>query len=182
MSLIPLLFILLLSASTKAGLSASSKCFCAPSRPCWPSTSDLTAFAKRLSSPSVLIQVHPSAYTCHDPHYDAAACNIAKSSQTNTVWIANQPGSMDSIEFETNIFGNSTTPACDFNAAELTLCGQGSVPPFGVNVTSENDIVQSLKFANKHNLRVVMKNSGCVPSLQYGARELILYSYAATIS
>lgn len=138
------------------------KCFCTPNQSCWPSSSALTAFSKTLSSPSALIQVHPSGYACHDPHYNSTACSIANASQADPVWIASQPGSMQNLAFESSIFGNSTSPACSFNTTESTPCGQGSVPSFGVNVTVENDVVRALEFANKHNLRVVMKNSGWV--------------------
>lgn len=173
------LLVTLLSVASKglAGPTTSAKCYCTPSQSCWPSFSALTTFAKTLSSPRALIQVHPSAYACHDPHYDATACSIAKASQTDSVWIANQPGSMDTMTFETSIFGNITTMACDFNTARTTPCGQGSVPTVGVNATTENDIVQALKFANTHNLRVVVKNSGYVMSDHLKGLLNLFYNY-----
>jgi hypothetical protein len=39
-------------------------------------------------------------------------------------------------------------------------CGQGSVPPVNVDARSENDVQPALNFANRHNLKLVVKGTG----------------------
>ena len=39
-------------------------------------------------------------------------------------------------------------------------CGQGSVPPIGVDARSESDVRTAVNFAKKHNLKLVVKGTG----------------------
>ncbi|GLB39903.1 putative oxygen-dependent FAD-linked oxidoreductase family protein [Lyophyllum shimeji] len=67
---------------------------------------------------------------------------------------------MQSPNFETYIFGNGTISACYLNTTLGVPCGQGSVPVIGVDARSVGDVQATVQFASKHNLRLVIKNTG----------------------
>ena len=146
----------------------SPKCFCTPSDPCWPSSSDLDALSGRLS-PGALISPHPTGYPCHDPNFNDTACTLVHDAVTispgqnyvsDPIYIASLPGSMQNTEYESSIYGNASTIACAFYAPRSDACGQGAVPTFGIKVAQEQDFVEALNFARDHNLRVVVKSTG----------------------
>jgi hypothetical protein len=39
-------------------------------------------------------------------------------------------------------------------------CGQGSIPPVGVDARSPSDVQAAVKFAKQHNLKLVVKGTG----------------------
>lgn len=41
-----------------------------------------------------------------------------------------------------------------------SVCGQGSVPRYGVVAQSPSDVVAAVNFAKSHNLKIVIKNTG----------------------
>ena len=67
---------------------------------------------------------------------------------------------MQNVNFETFIFPNDTISACYLNTTLGIPCGQGSVPPVGVDARSESDVQAAVNFAKKHNLKLVVKNTG----------------------
>lgn len=67
---------------------------------------------------------------------------------------------MQNTNFETFIFHNDTISACYLNTTLGIPCGQGSVPPIGVDARSENDIQAAVNFAKQHNLKLVVKGTG----------------------
>ena len=78
-------------------------------------------------------------------------------------WHADQPGSMEAPNWDDYIFSNGTVEACYLNASLGIPCEQGSVPILGVDARTPEDIQAAVKFASKYDLRVVVKNTGCVP-------------------
>jgi hypothetical protein len=60
-------------------------------------------------------------------------------------------------DFVAPYFQNQT---CDPYTAPNTPCTLGNYPIFSIKVTGPEDAVAGLKFAKKHNIRLVIKNTG----------------------
>ena len=67
---------------------------------------------------------------------------------------------MQNTNFETFIFHNGTISACYLNTTLGISCGQGSVPPVGVDARSERDVQAAVNFAKQYNLKLALKNTG----------------------
>ena len=67
---------------------------------------------------------------------------------------------MQFTNFETFIFPNDSISACYLNTTLGIPCGQGSVPPVGVDARSESDVQTAVNFAKKNNLKLVVKGTG----------------------
>jgi hypothetical protein len=80
----------------------------------------------------------------------------------NGVWRSDQAGAMQASNFETFIFSNGTISACYLDTTLGFPCEQGSVPVIGVDARSAKDVQAAVTFALKHNLRLVVKNTGYV--------------------
>jgi hypothetical protein len=61
--------------------------------------------------------------------------------------------------FETFSFANRSIGACYMNATLEIPCQQGSVPIIGVDARSVS-VQAAVKFAVKHNIGLVVKNTG----------------------
>ena len=76
------------------------------------------------------------------------------------LWRSDQPGAYENTNFESYVFKNGSISACYLNTALGHLCEQGNVPPIGVDARTVEDVQAAVRFAGKHNLRVVIKNTG----------------------
>jgi hypothetical protein len=132
-------------------------CRCLFGEHCWPGQADFLALTSELSQP--LVRPSPPESSCY-PSAQSAGCLEAKSKASNAVWRSDQVGSMTFPYFETFIFQNGTISGCYFNTTLGFPCGQGSVPPVGVDARTVQDVQAAVKFASKHNLRLVVKNTG----------------------
>jgi hypothetical protein len=50
--------------------------------------------------------------------------------------------------------------SCDYFAGPDSQCDLGQYPAYAVNVSSTQDIISTVEFAKKHNIRLVVKNTG----------------------
>lgn len=143
--------------------SLGSQCRCLdPSSSCWPSVDDFSFLASQLSQP--LIYSVPPESACYPSSDSSGNCTEAILHAHDGNWRADQPGAMQATNFQTFDFGNESIAACYLNTTLDTPCEQGSVPPIGVDARTAEDIARSLIFADKWNLRVVVKNTGQVLS------------------
>jgi hypothetical protein len=128
--------------------------------PCWPNQADFYALSARLSQP--LINVHPIGEVCFEPFFDADACTVSQQRFNDGLWRTDQPGAGINSNWEaadgatSSCFGGNATWAAPRNGT----CDQGRVPVIGVNATTPQDVIEGVKFAAQHNLRVVIKNTG----------------------
>ncbi|KAI8823193.1 uncharacterized protein EV422DRAFT_613365 [Fimicolochytrium jonesii] len=129
------------------------RCRCLSSDPCWPSQSVWTAFNSSISG--ALLSINPTAQACHAPHYDAHVCQAIRDDWMNPFWRVAQPGTLQDPADES--LGNST---CSPWTPKSTPCGHGNLPTYAVNVTSAAQVSKTMKFAKKHNLRVVIRSTG----------------------
>ncbi|THH08033.1 hypothetical protein EW145_g2989 [Phellinidium pouzarii] len=106
-----------------------------------------------------LVPVIPSAEFCH---------NLPSGNCTSAQWFSSNfrgeiPGAMEVFNWEqltdriVKDYNSNPPSLCLLNS---TVCGQGDVPLYAINVSSAADIQTGLKFAVEHNLKVVMKASG----------------------
>ncbi|KAF8800845.1 FAD-binding domain-containing protein [Phlegmacium glaucopus] len=137
---------------------ATSTCRCLYGQPCWPNENEFATLTTQLSQP--LLHPLPPASPCYPPSAPSGNCSNVIANYTNGNWRSDQPGSMQNTNFETFIFPNDTISACYLNTTLGIPCGQGSVPPVGVDARSGGDVQAAVNFAKKHNLKLVVKNTG----------------------
>ena len=137
---------------------SAHNCRCTSGSGCWPSDSEFQTLASKVSQS--LIRPDPPATPCYDS--TAGNCTDVIASWYNSVWRSDQPGAAEFSNYETYTFPNGTIQGCYLNTTLGIACQQGSVPVIGVDARTPEDIQEAIGFAKKHNLRLVIKNTGCV--------------------
>ncbi|KAH7341890.1 hypothetical protein B0J17DRAFT_765885 [Rhizoctonia solani] len=132
------------------GISVRGARRCTSSDSCWPSSSVWSSFNASISGR--LVEPHPPAWPCHDPHYDAAACAEAQQNWADSFWRSNQTGAMQGLEWD--------SPECRIDTPRNVTCPQGLVPTYAVTAKNADDVSKAVKFVQKHNLKLVIKNTG----------------------
>ncbi|KIJ13630.1 hypothetical protein PAXINDRAFT_80827 [Paxillus involutus ATCC 200175] len=144
------------------GLSTTSQtgqeCVCTSDQPCWPNAEEFSQFQTLVSQP--LIYPVPTASACYPTSDPSGNCTEVIENWTDGNWRSSMPGSMEVPHFETIMFKNGTIDACYLNTTITGACGQGRVPVIGVDARSVADIQAGVNFAVKHNLKLVVKNTG----------------------
>ncbi|CAE6505741.1 unnamed protein product [Rhizoctonia solani] len=117
---------------------------------CWPSSKVWAALSSSIDGQ--LVAPRPPGWAYHDPKYDEAACNDFQANWNNSFWRANQYGAMqnpiwDSLE-------------CNIGTPRNVTCDQGFVPHCSVNAHNDNHAAEAVKFADRYNLSLVIKNTG----------------------
>lgn len=96
------------------------RCRCRPHQPCWPRQHEWQAL--KASMDGSLVAVRPVAHACHEPGFDAAACNASASQASNSAWQALQPGAVQWTNWEAWPERNES---CYLDGPRDTPCGQG---------------------------------------------------------
>jgi hypothetical protein len=138
--------------------NAANTCRCLYDEPCWPNEDEFAKLASQLSKP--VLHPLPPASACYPPSAPSGNCAYVIGNFTNGKWRSDQPGAMQSINFETYELHNGHISACHLDTALGIPCGQGSVPPVGVDARSESDVQAAVNFAKQHNLKLVVKGTG----------------------
>ncbi|KAI8363413.1 hypothetical protein B0O80DRAFT_476760 [Mortierella sp. GBAus27b] len=156
MTALPSLLSAVLAASFQTPITAAPdshlQCRCQPSQPCWPSSDTWSTFSQTVGGR--LIATLPPAYECHDPHYDGAKCKEIQEGYFYDTWRQLQPGAVQQTNWET-LDGKG---CLGFN--KTTPCHQGAVPVYSVKASNIEDVQNTVRFAAKHNIRLVVKNTG----------------------
>lgn len=139
-------------AAPQFELSSARRNRCTAHDSCWPSAAAWESFNSSISGR--LITSHPSAAVCHNPTYDAAACQEARSHWTDSAWRTSQVGAYSAMLWE---LGDAM---CFPNASQEQPCEQGLVAAFSVNASSVEDIQAAVRFASKNDLYLTVKNTG----------------------
>ena len=134
----------------------SKNCRCTLGSQCWPSDSEFQTFASQVSLP--LIHPAPLATACYNSV--SGNCSDVHAGWLDGIWRSDQPGATQHTNQETYTFSNGTIQACYLNTTLGVPCEQGSVPVIGVDARTPKDIQEAVKFAAKHNLHLVIKNTG----------------------
>jgi len=150
-------YITLLISSLSFG-EARPECRCLYGQSCWPSQREFAALQTQISQPILHPVPPPSA--CYPPGSPSGNCSDVIFHYTDGNWRADQPGASQNANFESFIFPNGTVDACYLNVTLGIPCKQGNVPPVGVDARSAQDVQAAVLFAKRHNLRLVIKNTG----------------------
>ncbi|KAH7909424.1 hypothetical protein BJ138DRAFT_1155354 [Hygrophoropsis aurantiaca] len=151
-------FVSLVLLASNALAIALPHCRCTYGEKCWPSPDEFSKLESQVSQP--LIYPRPTAAVCYPANKPSGNCSGLVDTWTDGRWRANQPGTMETPNWETYTFKNGSIDACYLNATLGIPCGQGNVPVIGVDARSSSDIRAAVKFAVQHNLRLVVKNTG----------------------
>lgn len=103
-----------------------------------------------------LVAVRPVASVCSPGEFNAAACKIVRDLWTDSVWRSSQPGA---VQWENWEAWPQQNQSCYIETANMT-CGQGRISLYSAKVQSAFDIQQAVRFAQDHNLRLAIKNTG----------------------
>jgi len=137
--------------------SKSTKdCRCTSGSECWPSDFEFQTLASAVSQP--LIHPVPPATLCYDS--TAGNCTDVLAGWSNAIWRSGQPGAAEHTNWETWTFPDGTIQGCYLDTSLGIPCRQGGVPVIGVDARTPEDIQEAVRFAGKHNLRLVIKNTG----------------------
>ncbi|CAF3756681.1 unnamed protein product [Rotaria socialis] len=116
---------------------------------CWPNASAWQKFNESIDGR--LISVRPTAAFCAGSPPNMKVCNNARSQWTNSTWRTNQAGSMQNHNWE--------NASCSSHLGSVT-CTQGSVPLLGVNATTVEHVLATIRLTSANNLRLVIKSTG----------------------
>ncbi|KAK2766506.1 hypothetical protein FQN53_006723 [Emmonsiellopsis sp. PD_33] len=143
----------LLAALLAAAAQASSRaCRCLPADGdvCWPSDQLWARFNQSIDGR--LVTTVPLGAPCHEPNYDAAACDALREA-----WQLPEVHYESSSSVMAPFFANGT---CDPYHPVSTPCTLGNYVVYAVNVSKPEHISTALRFATKHNIRIVTRNTG----------------------
>ncbi|KAG0027070.1 hypothetical protein BGZ81_005902 [Podila clonocystis] len=140
------------SPEDSPSISTRLRCRCLPSQPCWPSETSWSAFNQTVSGR--LISTTPAAYQCHDPNYDSTKCQEIQKGYFWDYWRQEQPGAVQQTNWE--MVGDKG--CLGFN--QTAPCHQGAVPLYTVKAMNIEDVQNTVRFAAKNNIRLVVKNTG----------------------
>jgi FAD/FMN-containing dehydrogenase len=149
------LFFISLLASLVIATPEKPSCRCRPHEACWPSNQEWSNFNKTIQGN--LITVRPIAAVCHEPEFDEAACKTIKEDWTDSLWRAAQPGA---VQWENWEAWPEHNQSCYIESAQNTRCGQGRISLYSAKVQTSSQIQKAVVFAQTHNLRLVIRNSG----------------------
>lgn len=90
---------------------------------------------------------------------DQGVCKIAQDNRRNVDFITSQPAGYHNPYHGTCMTSGHGCPLTKLLVNDAT-CYQGNVPDYYIDVRKVSDIQAGLKFAEKHNIPLVVKNTG----------------------
>lgn len=128
----------------------ASQCRCFPGDSCWPSP---TAWSQLNSSVHErLIATIPLASPCHDPSFDSGICKTLMAG-----WLLPETHYVSSSSIMAPFYASNS---CEPFTPETMPCTLGNLVDFAINVAEPADISEGIAFATKHNIRLVIRNTG----------------------
>lgn len=134
-------------------------CRCRPSEECWPSANQWDSFNRSIEGN--LARIRPVASVCHGPEYDEEACMSLFNLVRDSGWRASNPATLQDWVWEN---GEDADEICHVatlpTESRQSACHQGRIPVYSATVGSTTDIQAAVRFAERHHLRLVIKNTG----------------------
>ncbi|KAF9448104.1 FAD-binding domain-containing protein [Macrolepiota fuliginosa MF-IS2] len=144
---------------TPAPRADASDCRCVYGQSCWPSEQNFDSLSAQLSVP--LIRPVPPASACYPVGNPSGNCSDARRNWVSGIWRSDQPGGYEYPNFETHMDSvDGSVSGCYLNTTLGIPCGRGSVAPVGVDARTVEDVRAAVRFAGRHNLRLVVKKTG----------------------
>ncbi|RYP90243.1 hypothetical protein DL770_003612 [Monosporascus sp. CRB-9-2] len=129
-------------------------CRCFPGDACWPSSAAWDSFNRTVGGK--LIATVPIASPCHDAFpgvsFDAELCV-----QIQANWARPELHDRTAHSPMAAFFANLS---CDPFTPCQAQCVVGAYVPYAVNASSASDYRETIAFAKKHNIRLVIRNTG----------------------
>ncbi|KAG0226581.1 hypothetical protein BGW41_004136 [Actinomortierella wolfii] len=127
------------------------RCRCFSSQPCWPSANDWATL--NATTNGRLIATYPTSRVCHDPFYDPVQCELIQQRYFDKTWRRSQPSTVRYLNWQ-----HQRVECTGFDKS--LPCIQATVPLYTLNASSIADVQATIRFANQHNIRLVVKNTG----------------------
>jgi len=163
-ALLLILSICVFASSSDAQRSRPNRrsCKCMPGDACYPTPRQWQELSSRLSYPLITNQ-RPLGAACYrgTGEFNSRQCSSATTSINDPIFRAGQSNAAQFMTFEALANGTSIQD-CTFDGPMSGTCYQGRIPPMSVNVTNAADVQEAVRFASRHNLRLVVRNSGYV--------------------
>ena len=131
----------------------TSSCRCYPGDVCWPNATEWDNFNRTLGGK--LIATVPIASACHHDTfspYDAEAC-----SKLRSAWFVESTHYESSSSIMAPFFDNQS---CDPFLPPDARCVFGTYIRYAVNASQASDYQTTIEFAQRHNIRLVIRNTG----------------------
>ncbi|KAM7211161.1 6-hydroxy-D-nicotine oxidase [Rhypophila decipiens] len=156
-------------------------CRCYPGDACWPAQKEWNKLNTTVSG-NLAVLVPPEA-ACHNSFsgllgtiqtFDAAKCADVTARYPTEQWTNEQDATM--------LWKYTTNSSCTLTMDPTTPCGPGYYGTYVIRAKTKNHIKAGVDFANKHNLRVIVRNTGhdfMGRSTGYGALIINTHSFQA---
>ncbi|KAF4956011.1 hypothetical protein FGADI_4184 [Fusarium gaditjirri] len=128
----------------------AASCLVLPTDTLWPSIADWENLNATVGGR--LIATTPLATVCHDPHFDAAKCDIIKKKWLHPFTHEDSANSIMAPFYQNQ--------SCDPFTPRPKTCELGNYVSYSINASSAEDISAGVKFAKRKNIRLVVKNTG----------------------
>lgn len=135
------------------GGASTRECRCFPGDACWPSAHQWDAFNKTLGGK--LVATIPLASPCHNDDFEPF--NNATCTTLQGEWLLPQTHYVSSSSIMAPYFANRS---CDPFTGRDFECVIGTAVQYAVNVSCASDVSAGIEFATKHNIRLVIRNTG----------------------
>ncbi|EJT75845.1 hypothetical protein GGTG_05774 [Gaeumannomyces tritici R3-111a-1] len=140
--------------------------YCLPGDACFPGSAELDAFNATVNG--ALLKSVPYGMPCYGAAYNAAECKLLAEIKGNEDWRRNLSAGMMYPNWEQDgLLGDkggclvpNPNPDGTPPGPVSGECSLGGLPSYMVKAASADDIAKSVIFAEKHNLRLRVKNTG----------------------
>ncbi|KAJ9492128.1 hypothetical protein VN97_g1088 [Penicillium thymicola] len=137
-------------STAKVISNGSASCRYIPGDAGWPTENQWQAL--NVTVGGHLIATNPISHVCHDPTYSAAECeNLREAWGTPNLQVP------EPAEILAPYFLNQS---CDPYTARSRPCLLDNYVSYSINVTGVTDVVAGVHFAEAHNIRLVIRNTG----------------------
>ena len=144
---------ILVSHASASYLNTTCRCF--PGDPCWPSPAVWNSFNASLDGK--LVATVPLAVSCHREFDGTLTYDEAMCTQLQQEWTSPQAHYNSSSSVMAPFFANRS---CDPFSGEDAECVVGTYVNYAVNVSESRDVSKTVRFAQDHNIRLVIRNTG----------------------
>lgn len=132
--------------------AAVISCKCGPEDSCWPSAAEWRALNSSVSG-KLIADVQPAAPCYPGPLYDPKTCASLNVQLTNQDFVSDTAIGLS--------YPTGSCPPVDLEAGQKPgTCLIGDQPRYTVNATEPEDVAKGIVFAKKHNIRLVVRNTG----------------------
>ncbi|VZH90601.1 unnamed protein product [Fusarium fujikuroi] len=141
---------------------AEDQCRCTIRESCWPSSKTWDSLNSTVNRH--LIRYIPPGAVCYKSHpsYSPTACDRVIKQWPESKFHSSDPASLHTEWANascTPVYKNGTSIYGNVEAGERG-CSSGALPAYIINATTVNHVAAALKFAGRHNIRLVIKNTG----------------------